>query len=320
MQTSLTAASPASTALAHLDAQVRAHLESSRAPNTRKAQACDLRSYAAFCDAHQLCETQPTTLSRYLAQLDTSGAAPATILRRASTIRRALPQTAHPAVIEQLAGISRLAARAGRPQKLAPALMPEALAPMLGALPLTLAGLRDRALLLLGWAGALREEELVRLCWENLETQEKGLLLTLPFSKTDQTGKIRTVCVHRQQGTCPVAAVQAWQRAAGLSSGPVLRSVSRHGAVGACLSVSSVDAVVQRAASAAGQPTRYTGHSLRAGWITTAYQEGMSEADMMLHTGHKSPLSLRRYRRNADKWLAASASPLARLGKIARPA
>jgi len=81
MQTSLTAASPASTALALLDAQVRAHLESSRAPNTRKAQACDLRSYAAFCDAHQLCETQPTTLSRYLAQLDTSGAAPATILR-----------------------------------------------------------------------------------------------------------------------------------------------------------------------------------------------------------------------------------------------
>jgi integrase len=320
MQTSLTPASASSTALAHLDAQVRAHLAASRAPNTRKAEACDLRSYAAFCESHQLCETEPTTLARYLALLDTSGAAPATIRRRASTIRRALPQTVHPAVKEQIAGLSRLAARGGRPQKLAPALMPEALALMLEALPLTLAGLRDRALLLLGWAGALREEELVRLCWENLATQPDGLLVTLPFSKTDQTGQTRAVCVHYQQGACPVAAVRAWQRAAGLSSGPVLRSVSRHGAVGACLSVSAVDAIVQRAADAAGLPTRYTGHSLRAGWITTAFQQGASEPDIMRHTGHKSVLSLRRYRRDADAWQSSVAAPLERLGKIARPA
>jgi integrase len=90
----------------------------------------------------------------------------------------------------------------------------------------------------------------------------------------------------------------------------VLRSVSRHGTVGAALSTRAVDGILQAAADAAGIQQHLTGHSLRSGFVTAAYNAGVPEADIMRQTGHRSVASLRRYRRTLDAWQSNAAAPV----------
>lgn len=299
--------------IAALDGAVRDSLLHTRAVATRTAQASDLRRFAAFAASLGLDATDATTAARYLAHLDAQGAATATIRRHASSLQTCIPSTAHPAVTALLDGITRArAAKGAAPQRQAAALAPATLATMLRTQPATLAGLRTRALLLLGFTLGCRESELVALSVADLAVDaQRGLLVTIRHGKTDQLGLGRLAVVpYGRQGACPVTAVREWLQAAGITHGPVLRSVSRHGTVGDALSTRAVDSILQAAADAAGIQQHLTGHSLRSGFVTAAYNAGVPEADIMRQTGHRSVASLRRYRRTLDAWQSNAAAPV----------
>jgi integrase len=183
---------------------------------------------------------------------------------------------------------------------------------MVGHLPGSLLGTRDRALILLGYAGAMRRSELVGLDVADLEEADDGLVVLIRRSKTDQAGAGRRIGIPSGEhaGTCPVAAVRAWLEAARLEAGPLFRPVSRHGRVlPTRLSGRAVAEVVKRSLRAAGRPAgRYAGHSLRAGFITQAAMAGVGERAIQDQSGHRSLAVLRRYIRDGTLFRDNAAS------------
>jgi integrase len=196
---------------------------------------------------------------------------------------------------------------------------------LVAALSETLHGHRDRALLLLGFAGASRCSELVGLTVEDLRFTRSGAVVTLRRSKSGQVGAGREVAIPKgaAPATWPVRAVQAWLRAGGIAGGPVFRHLDREGCVRPeAVSDRYVAILVMRAVAAGvGQddgeatvPTgmdsatpsmaagghRHAGHSLRAGLVTSAALAGASETEIAETTGHKSLDMVRRYTRKAD--------------------
>jgi integrase len=166
----------------------------------------------------------------------------------------------------------------------------------------SLVTLRDRALLLLGFAGAFRRSELVSLDTGDVASAADGLVITLRRSKTDQEGQGRQVGLPfgSNPRTCPVRALRDWFTAAAIADGPIFRGVDRHGNIAVTrLTDQSVALVVKRAAAAAGlDPADYAGHSLRSGLATAAAMAGVSERSIMAQTGHKSLPVVRRYIRS----------------------
>lgn len=195
---------------------------------------------------------------------------------------------------ETMAGIRRTLGTA--PHQVAPIGLKE-LKAMVAALPQSTKGIRDRALLLLGFAGALRRSELVALDVTDVTASDNGLLIMLRRSKTDQEGEGRTVGIpygsHLE--TCPVRAVQAWLQASEITEGPIFRPVNQHGIIASTrLSDRSVARIIQSAAKRAGlDPEQFAGHSLRAGLATAAAAAGVSEHDIARTTGHRSVAVLR---------------------------
>ena len=181
---------------------------------------------------------------------------------------------------------------------------------LVGQLRAALAGLdddrlhvrRDRALLLIGFAGAMRRSELVALDAGDIERTDDGLVVTIRRSKTDQEGRGRKLGIPHgtHPDTNPVRAWQAWTDAAGVSDGPLFRPVTRHGHLQPTrLSDRGVALAVKRAAERAGlDPTRYSGHSLRAGFVTSAAAAHVEERLIQLQTGHRSLPTLRGYIRD----------------------
>lgn len=170
---------------------------------------------------------------------------------------------------------------------------------LVAALPETTVGIRDRALLLLGYAGALRRSEIVGLDVTDLELADEGLIVTLRKSKTDQSSRGRRIGIPfgNFEPTCPVRAVQRWLDVSGLAAGPVFRGVNRHGQIQpGRLGDRAVAIVIKRTITAIGMdPTNFAGHSLRSGFATMAALEGSTERDIQKQTGHKNLLVLRRY-------------------------
>jgi len=175
---------------------------------------------------------------------------------------------------------------------------------MIAHLPDDLSGVRDRALLLVGFAGALRRSELVAINVDDLEPRDEGRLIRIRRSKTDQeaTGRSIALPIGHDRHTCPVVALDQWLHAADVIDGPVFRPVDRHGrAQDRRLSGQSVTLVLQRAARRAGvDTTRLTGHSLRAGFATVAAAAGATESSIARQTGHASMDMLRRYVRHGS--------------------
>lgn len=138
----------------------------------------------------------------------------------------------------------------------------------------------------------------------NVEQTKQGLVITLHRSKTDQEGAGRKVGIPYGSvpDTCPVRAIQGWLEASGITSGPLFRSVNRHGQLPeGRLSDKAVALVVKRAAKAAGlDSSRYAGHSLRAGLAPSAAAAGVSERAIMAQTGHKSVNMVSRYIREGN--------------------
>jgi len=132
---------------------------------------------------------------------------------------------------------------------------------------------RDRALLLFGFAGAFRRSELSRIDCESIERTPRGLVITIPKSKTDQEGQTRQVPIpHGRSAICPIKALDQWLELSGITEGPVFRPLNRRGHVllGRLSGDSIASIVKQRVKTIGLDPARYSGHSLRAGFVTSA--------------------------------------------------
>jgi integrase len=209
------------------------------------------------------------------------------------------PPTNSEAIKAVLAGIRRELGVA--PTRKAPCTA-EAIEAMLAFAPAhTLKGLRDRALLLLGFAGALRRSELVALDVADLESDAEGVRVIIRRSKTDQEGAGDFVPIPNGTKLRPVAALLAWLEAAGIVEGPIFRPINRHGRI-ACqrLTNSSVAEIVKGYAELAGYDARvFSGHSLRAGFVTSALAAGADILRVMDQTRHKEVRTLKAYDRRA---------------------
>lgn len=180
------------------------------------------------------------------------------------------------------------------------------------SLPAGPAGLRDRALLLVGFASALRRSELVALQVADVALHPEVMLLQIRSSKTDQEGRGAQIAVPRGRANCPAAALEAWLKAADISDGPIFREVDRHGRVGAQqLTDRSVARIVKRSTRAAGFDERdFSGHSLRAGFVTTALERGVDTLKVMAMTRHAKVDTLRIYDRRRRDFANAAGKDL----------
>jgi integrase len=168
-----------------------------------------------------------------------------------------------------------------------------------GALP----SVRDHALLLLGFAAALRRSELVALSVADVAFVPEGLVLTIRSSKTDQykAGVTVAVALGKTPETCPVRCLRAWMRAGRIDAGLLFRSIDRWGHVGDGMSDKAVALLMKKYAERAGlDPAVFSGHSLRAGLATSAAMAGAGERQIMRQTRHKSEAMVRRYVRDAN--------------------
>ncbi|MFN3652635.1 MAG: site-specific integrase [Armatimonadota bacterium] len=308
METGIVPRNEALAAVRETASQARDYAAHARAENTVRAYRSDWRDWCAWCDARSCSPlpADPETVALYLTErIETAKVS--TLQRRLCAISQAHQlaghpsPTKHPIVRAVWAGIRRVhgTAQAGK----APTLT-EDLRRMVETLGSDLAGVRDRALLLVGFAGAFRRSELVSLDREDVTVTRSGLVLHLRRSKTDQEGQGSKKGIPHGSAapTCPVRSLQAWMRMAGIESGPLFRGVTRHGQLQpGRLSDRAVALVVKRAAAAAGlDPDLYSGHSLRAGLATSAAAAGASERAIMAQTGHKSVQMVRRYIRDGS--------------------
>ena len=288
------------------------YAKGSRAASTWRAYESDWQMFLAWCQEVDRASlpAEPETVALFLAAQAKLGIAPSTLGRRLAAIRLmhvgARLASPHDAlqVDEVMRGIRRAWKRPVA-QK-APAVDGEIKRMVDAVEPQTLKGLRDRALLLLGFAGAFRRSELVALDTEHLTDRVEGLEVLIASSKTDQEGTGQIVAIPRvaRSPYCPVQAVSDWLVASDISTGAVFRNMHRGDAVGhGRLTAQSVALVVKALAAKAGlEASRYAGHSLRSGFLTSAARNRASIFKMADQSRHKSLDVLREYVRNEERF------------------
>lgn len=299
---------PALPAIVHAEMDAaRGFALAEKSPATRRAYRSDFAGFTAWCDARGLVALPASsdTVAAFLAALATGGAKASTIGRKAAAVRHAHKLAGHepPTGVEAVKAVMRGIRReigTAKAQK-APATA-DRIADMVRTIPDTLTGKRDRALLLLGFAGAFRRSELVALTVADLIEAEGGIRVLIRHSKTDQEGQSQEIAIPVGGRLRPVEAVRAWLDAAGITEGPVFRSVAKGGRVLAeALTDRSVANIVKAYAERAGfDGAAYAAHSLRAGFLTSAAESGASVFKMMEVSRHKSVDTLRGYVRRAD--------------------
>jgi len=298
--------------------QAREFARQSKAENTLRGYRADWRDFCAWCESHRACPlpASPETVAAYIAEC-AGRLKVGTIQRRLNAIAEAHKATGLDSptsagmVRNTLKGIRRALGTATAPK--APTLTDDIRA-MVDAADAGLIGTRERALMLLGFAGAFRRSELVGLDIADCAFGKDGLTVTLQRSKTDQDGAGRKIGIPYGSNpeTCPVRTVQAWLAEAGAEVGQLFRSISRHWKVRADrLSGIDVARVVKKPAVRAGlDAAKYAGHSLRAGHATSAAIAGASERSIMKQTGHRSVQMVRRYIRDGSLFRENSAGKL----------
>lgn len=278
------------------------------APATRRAYRSDFRRFESWCRPRGLAHipAEAETVAVFLAAEADAGLKPATIARRAAAIRYAHGldrQEAPTSTMQVRATVAGIRRRHGTaPAQKEPATADRVAAMVALAPTETLRGIRDRALLLLGFSGAFRRSELVGLRVEDLIATPDGLRVVIRKSKTDQEGAGQEVAIPHGARLRPVEAVRAWLGAAGIESGPVFRRVRKNGRLGEdALSAEAAAAIVKHYAGQAGfDPDDYAGHSLRAGFLTSGAEAGASIFKLMEVSRHKSMDTLRGYVRRAE--------------------
>lgn len=296
-------------ALADVDEKVRDYARPPYADATARAYASDLAHFAAWCAAHGLdaLPAEPLTLARYLSA-HAGALKTATLERRRAAIAQAhrrkglTSPTDDPGVRNVWKNIKR---DHGTAQEGKAAAVTDDLRRMVAPLGDGPLGVRDRALLLLGFAGAFRRSELVALDVGDVREVRDGLVVRIAKSKTDQEGRGREVGIPYGSAleTCPVRSVLAWLELRGVTAedAPLFVGVDRHGRIlPGRLSDRAVARAVKRAAAAAGlDAAAFAGHSLRAGLATSAALADLPEHAIARQTRHKSMAVLQRYIRPA---------------------
>jgi integrase len=296
-----------STALVDPLSSVRRYLEASSSDATKKAYATDWADFTTWCEAsaEPSLPATPIAVGRYLASQADNGLKVSTIERRAAAIafvHRAAghePPTNADGVKSVMKGIRRTIGR--RVNRKAPA-TDLVIVGMLRKMPADLAGLRDKAILLLGFASALRRSELVALDVADLDFRENGLLVHIGKSKTDQEGAGADIPVPNGRKLKPVAALLAWLKAAAITEGPIFRPIHRSGSVAPeRLTDRSIARIVKKAAAGAGlDETVFSGHSMRAGFVTSALGKKVDPFKIMAITRHVKVDTLKIYDRREN--------------------
>ncbi len=305
------------TALGPAFAQAQDYLRQAKSPATRKTYARDWQHFREWCNGHGRTElpAEPETVALYFSEMAQTLKV-ATLEKRIAALSQAHQMAGFASPTQEIlvravmAGIRRAK---GTGQTGKRPLLTADIRALAAALPNTPAGHRDRAVLLLGFAGGFRRSELVGLDVGDLRFLDEGLIVTLRRSKTDQEGQGREVGIPygSTPATCPVRAIAAWVAVRKQEGSEALfQPINRHGhLLPGRLTDQSVALILKRLAGPAGiDRATVAGHSLRSGLATSAAQAGVPERAIMAQTGHRSLTTLRRYIRSGSLFLENAAA------------
>lgn len=297
-----------STEVLELQDEAKKYLANSKAENTKRAYRNDWTQFSEWCEKngfHDL-PADPETIVYYITFLGKTLKA-SSIKRKMTAISQRHETAGYPSPTKTALvkgvwdGIQR---SIGIKEEGKDALWLDELRQMIQNIPQEkVIDVRNRALLVIGWAGALRRSELVQLNVEDISITRDGLILHLNKSKTDQKGEGQDVALPYGSNplTCPVRSLEDWLGASGLSEGPLFRRIDRHGNILGRMTPQSVRLIVKSCCEEVGlDPSRYGAHSLRSGFCSTAAKAGKPEHQIMKQTRHKRSDSLQRYIKKAN--------------------
>lgn len=299
----------------------QAYARHAKADTTRRAYRAGVRAWCEWCHRHALpcLPADPADVVAFLAAERGRGLSVTTVELRRAAIRylhfiAGCPvPTAEAQVAETVSGMRRHAADQGELPAKKLAATADLLRDILRVIPDDLAGLRDRAILLLGFAGALRRAELAAVEVKHLEARERGLRLTLPRSKGERSGRVVTVAIpYGRTELCPVRAVRRWREAAGIADGALFRRIWLPPSAGGgpppsprvgteAIDPGTVGRIVKKRAAAAGfDGELFGGHSLKRGALTTGMDQGVHPTRLKQLGRHKSNAVLDEYLQFGD--------------------
>lgn len=302
------AVSPSLSASPSLTISAIEYAAASRAESTLSAYRGDWQQFVSYCGQTgvESLPALPAVVCNWIAVLAATHK-PASISRKLAAVAAAhrmagfdSPTTSE-AVKLTMSGVRRTV---GVRQRQARPLLVGDLRRIIAVLPADLAGVRDASILLLGFSGGFRRSEIASLGVEDITFVDDGVVVLIRKSKTDQEQQGREVAIPTgsSRATCPVAALRNWIEASGIESGPLYRSIDRHGNLSSApLTGHSVGLIVKRSAALVGMDgDLFSGHSLRAGLVTAAAEGGANEVAIMNTTGHKSSAMVRKYIRRVE--------------------
>jgi site-specific recombinase XerD len=303
--------------LADIVQQAQNYAEQSRSANTLRAYRADWGDFILWCDAHKF-PCLPATVETVALYLTAKADAlkVSTMARRLTAISEAHKIAGHPSPCEDeriktiWKGIRRTNGVARTEKK---PLLTEELRLLFGYLPENLQGVRDRALILLGYVGAFRRSELVALDRYDLSFIQEGIIVSVRRSKTDQEGigTEKAIPYSSAPDLCPVRAILAWISATPQISGPLFVSIGKGDKLHhERLSDKAVSLIVKRLIGKVRDNSEYSGHSLRSGFATQAALNGASDRAIMQQTKHRSRAMVDRYVRVASLWQDNGATKL----------
>ena len=289
------------------------NLQSSKANNTIRAYKSDFNDFSLFCarNGFKSLPSEPKIVSLYLTHLSTKEAKMSTLKRRLVSIgvihklKGHYLDTKHPSIIENIMGIKR---RKGSIQKGKKPLIISNLKILINVIDQynnhEIMRLRDRSIILIGFSGGFRRNEIVSLDFDDLDFVSEGLKINLKRSKTDQFGEgsVKGLPYFDNSQYCPVLSLKKWIEISKIDSGPLFRRFSK----GSILTVNrltdqTVALLLKKYLKLAGiESKHYSGHSLRSGFATSAAEAGAEERNIMAMTGHKSAEMVRRYIKEAN--------------------
>ena len=283
-----------------LEEETLNNLRNSKSNNTLRAYKADYNDFTLFCSKNnfQSMPTKPQIMALYLTHLSKS-LKYSTLKRRLASIsilhkmKGHYIDTKHPVIIENLMGIKRTI---GSHQKGKKPLLINDLKSLINAIHQSnekdLRKTRDKALVLVGFAGGFRRSELVDIENADIEFVIEGVKIFVKRSKTDQSGEgmIKAIPYFDNENFCPVKALKNWIEECSLKNGKIFN-----------ISDKSVALIIKKYANYAGlDGHKYAGHSLRSGFATSTAESGAEERNIMAMTGHKSTEMVRRYIKEAN--------------------
>ena len=289
------------------------NLKSSKANNTVRAYKADFNDFGIFCakNGFKSLPSEPKIISLYLTHLSTQNVKMSTLKRRLVSIgvihklKGHYIDTKHPSIIENIMGIKR---RKGSIQRGKKPILINNLKEIINVIDKEkieeIKKYRDRSIILIGFSGGFRRNEIVSLDYDDLDFVTEGLKITLRRSKTDQFGEGSTKGLPYFDNTqfCPVVSLKEWIRISKISSGPLFRRFIKGSKLSNNrLTDQTVALLIKKYLEKAGIDSKnYSGHSLRSGFATSAAESGAEERSIMAMTGHKSTEMVRRYIKEAN--------------------